>query len=102
MTTSGRAERSQSSSWTIRVLTELTFQVARRIGSGGKGIAAAAGSSGVGIAHLERSADQVLDIVDLGALEQVERYRVDQHGHPVAAEGQIILLPRVVEGEVVL
>ena len=41
-------------------------------GSNREGAAAAAGGAGVGIAHLEGGADEILDEVDLGAAQQVE------------------------------
>src|SRR6185312_14042709 len=44
-----------------------------------KGIAAAAARLGVGIADLEGGAAEILDEIDLGSLEQLERGLVDHH-----------------------
>src|SRR5215217_9114273 len=81
-TTSGLACSSHARRFPVRLRTELTFQVAIFIaaGSHAEGVAAAAGRGGVRVVHLERGADHFLDIVELAALEQLQRGAVDQHG----------------------
>src|SRR5258708_2725293 len=85
-TMSGFAAFSQPARCTIRLRTELTFQAATRTAidmpSDGEGSAAAAGRGCVGVAHLERGVDKILDEVDLGTGQQVERSRVHEQLHP--------------------
>src|SRR5260221_3756836 len=106
---SGCAVSSQARTLVSRALIELTFQVAtlttfRRLGRSGdrEGVAAAAGRGGVRVLDLEGGAHHVLDEIDLGAVEEVERGVVDDDLHAVALEHDIAVLARVVEAEAVL
>src|SRR5579883_355070 len=67
-----------------------------------EGIAAAAGRGGVRIAHLEGGAHHVLDEVDLGAPDELQRYRIDDELDAVALEDDVVVEARLVEGEAVL
>src|SRR6185437_8231680 len=53
--------------------------------------AAAAGRLGLRIVDLERSADQIVDIIDLGAGKETERNLVDQHGRAVARQHDVVV-----------
>ncbi len=51
---------------------------------------------------LEGGADQVVDEVEFGAFEEIERHRVDQHDGPVTFDHKVVVHAGVVEGEIVL
>src|SRR5438128_266217 len=65
-------------------------------------IAAAARALALRVLDLKRRADHVLDVVDLRALEQLERRFVDEHGGAVALDHEVARAPGVVESEIVL
>src|SRR5437763_6717628 len=67
-----------------------------------KRVAAAAGGGGVRVLDLERGAHQILDEVDLGAVQEIERHVIDDDLNPVALEDEIIGVSLLVEGESVL
>src|ERR687885_394073 len=67
-----------------------------------KRIAAAAGRGGVRVADLERGAHQILDEVDLGAVQEVERHIVDDDRDPAALEYVVVRVLRIVEAKPVL
>ena len=67
-----------------------------------KARAAAAGRLGLRIVDLERGADQVLDEIDLGACEVLQRHRIDQHGDAVADDGLIVVGLGVFDVELVI
>jgi len=77
-------------------LTELTFQLAifttRQASGDREGVAAAAGRGGVRVLDLEGGAHHVLDEIDLGAVEKVERGVVDDDLHPIALKDDIAIL----------
>src|SRR5262249_33413889 len=104
--TSGCADASHSKTLGRRTLIELTFQLAIfttiAASADRERVAAAAGRGGVRVLDLERGAHHVLDEVDLGAGEEVERDLVNDDLDAVAREDDIALLPRVVEAEAVL
>src|SRR6185437_3154662 len=64
--------------------------------------AASAGRLGVRVAHGEVAAHQLVGEIELGAGEQVEAHRIDQHGGAGALDHQVIRLLRPVELEAVL
>src|SRR5580698_11060583 len=101
---SGLACPSHATRFPVRLRTELTFHVAIFIaaGSDAEGVAAAAGRGGVRVLHLERGADHFLDIVELAALEKLQRGAVDQHCGTVALDHQVVLVALLLEREVVL
>jgi hypothetical protein len=51
---------------------------------------------------LERSTHQILDKINLGAVQQTERDIVDNDGDTVSLEHKIIRVPLLVESEAVL
>src|SRR6185312_13298454 len=53
--------------------------------------ATAAGADRIGIVDREAGAHQRVDVVDLGALEQVDALAVDVHGDPVRLEDAVLL-----------
>src|SRR6185312_969588 len=53
--------------------------------------AAAAGGDGVRVPDLEALADQVVDIIDLGAAHEFEAERVDEDGGAVLGEDQVVV-----------
>ncbi len=63
---------------------------------------AAAGRLGLGVVHTERGADEIVDEIDLGAREVVERDLVDQHGGAVAGDDGVVISLRVLHVEPVL
>src|SRR4051794_32002657 len=63
---------------------------------------AATGGLGLRIVDLERGADQVVDEVDLGAGQILQRDRIDQHRHPVADDGDVVLGLVALDVELVL
>jgi len=52
---------------------------------------AAAGRDRVGILDLERLADQIVDIIDLGAAHEFEAERVDQDRRVVLGKDEIVI-----------
>src|ERR1700674_4587397 len=97
---------SQLIRFSIRCRTELTFQVAMRIGLkislDREAGAAAAGGGRVRIDHPERGTDQVVDEINLGAREERHRGGIDQHHGAVAGDDEIILGTRALDVEFVL
>src|SRR5580704_1567949 len=67
-----------------------------------EGVAAAARRGGVRVTDLERGAHQILDEIDLGAIQQIERNVVDDDGDPVALEHPIVGVRLVIEAQSVL
>src|ERR1044071_791594 len=67
-----------------------------------KRIAAAAGRGGVRVADLERGAHQILDEVHLGAVQEIERYIVDDDRDAIMLEDEIVRVALIVEAEAVL
>ena len=67
-----------------------------------KARAAAAGGLGLRIVDLERGADQVVDEVDLGAGQVLQRHRIDQHGDAVAGDDDVVVGLVAVDVELVL
>jgi len=67
-----------------------------------EGIAAAAGRGGVRVFDLERGAHQILDEIDFGAVEQVERHIVDDDRDTVALEDEIVRVSLIVKAQPVL
>lgn len=57
----------------------------------GKTRSAAAGGDGIGIADLERLADEIINKVDFGAAHEFEAERIDQHPGLVALEPHIVV-----------
>src|SRR5213078_1190973 len=55
-----------------------------------KGIAAAAGGGGVRVLDLEGGAHQILDEIDLGPVQQVERHVVDDDRDPAMFEHDVV------------
>jgi len=58
---------------------------------------AAAGRDGVGVLDLERLTHQVVDEVELRALHQFERDRVDHHCRSVADRDEVVVGARAVD-----
>src|ERR1051326_7415943 len=67
-----------------------------------KARAAAAGRSRVRIVDSEGCADHLLDEVDLGPFQEVERNRVDQNLGIVAGNQNVVLGARFVDAEIIL
>ena len=63
---------------------------------------AAAGGDRVRVLDLERLAHQVVDEVELGPLQHLERDRVDDHGRPVAGGDEIVVRAGFVDVERIL
>src|ERR1700733_3723427 len=105
-TMSGAQSFSQTTRWSSRWRTELTFQVAMRMKFGNsldrEAGAAAAGSGGVRVDHPERRADQIIDEVDFRAGQERHRGRIDQHHRGIPFDHQIILGLRALDVEFVL
>src|SRR6185437_15519340 len=68
----------------------------------GKTGAAAAGRSGVGIVDLEGLADQIVGEIDLGPGQEIQRHGIDQDPGAALLDEQIVVHPRLVQGEIIL
>src|ERR1700733_2461450 len=109
---SGEHSFNQLIRFSIRCRTELTFQVAMRIGpqdffqvgflSDRKAGAAAAGGGRVGIVDAERGADQIVDEIDLRARQERHRGGIDENDRAVTGNHQIILGAQTFDVELVL
>src|SRR5713101_6364407 len=67
-----------------------------------KRIAAAAGRGRVRVADLERGTHQILDEIDLGAVQQIERGIVDNDRDAAPLEPEIIRVALIVKAQPVL
>src|SRR5690606_28611412 len=70
--------------------------------SDGEGRPAAAGGLGVRIADHELRAFEILDVVDLGALQILPAHRIDQQRNAVLLDDGVAVLNALIEGEPVL
>jgi hypothetical protein len=62
----------------------------------------AAAGGGIGILDLERRAAEILDIIDLSAAYEIKADRIDDQGHTVALDGQIVGFDRIGQTETIL
>src|SRR6476646_8258922 len=86
----------------LRVLCVSFAPVALKIFLNRKGVAAAAGRGGVRVLDLKRGAHQVLDKIDLGPVQQFERYVVDNHPDAAMFEHDIVGIALFVKAQPVL
>src|SRR5580698_796052 len=70
--------------------------------SDGETCSTAAGRAGVGIVDLEGRADQVVDIVEFGALQKIQRHRINQYYSAVAFDHEIVVVALVIQRKIIL
>ena len=81
---------------------ELRPAVTRGCASDCEADAAAAGGDRVGVLDLESLTHQVIDEIEFGAAQHLQRDRVDDNAHAVAADNEVVIGPLGVDVEGVL